>query len=639
MRAAQVRLAVDCGSVATVGVLAWPDGSWLPLLFDGQPWLPSALYVAADGAIVTGEAAWRAATVDAQGFEPNPLRHQPGARPVLSGVDVPVMDLVAATLRRVAEEAARVAGGPVGDVRLVVPAEWGPRRTTGLRQAAHRAGLGEATVVLAPVAVARQVAATGLELPVGAYVAVCDVGGGAEATVLRRGPTGFELLSTLHEDTGGTRLDALLACHWTGTDVDGQPGPAPGVIVAARAAKEVLSQRATVTVSFPAPDPPRVVSAADLHAVAVPVLQRAATLVVEAVAAAELSLPDVGVVIVTGGTARLPLTTEAVAAAVAGPPVVADDPVLASARGAADAYGARIDTAPSGGDLGPPVPPLRRAFTLAVPGIASLALLFDFLAVKNRAGGRIGSVYRYLNYEPGVRGFGPGDFVVKVNWGELAMAAVLALVACLCLAVNFGSVLPVNAGLNRPHGLDGTRMGAGLLAATVSGLVIAGFYAVFAAEYIMGPTGPFLRWTVPPLLPAAVTVVLAAAAIAGWKRRPAAGWHAWLHFPASSALTAALGMILVNWSHWYTFAGEGVLVDALPRVGGFVVGVAAALAVVRPWRYRLVIALPIGALTSVITSADSTGALGGIYITAVTIWWLQRLWQITYQPPPAWQTP
>jgi hypothetical protein len=245
MRAAQVRLAVDCGSVATVGVLAWPDGSWLPLLFDGQPWLPSAVYVTADRAIVTGEAAWQAATVDAQGFESSPLRHRPGARLVLSGVDVPVMDLVAATLRRVAEEAASVAGGPVGDVRLVVPAEWGPRRTTGLRRAAHRAGLGEATVVLAPVAVARQVAATGLELPVGAYVAVCDVGDGAEATVLRRGPTGFELLSTLHEDTGGTRLDALLAYHWTATNVDGQPWPAPRVIVAARAAKEVLSQRAT----------------------------------------------------------------------------------------------------------------------------------------------------------------------------------------------------------------------------------------------------------------------------------------------------------------------------------------------------------------------------------------------------------
>lgn len=124
-------------------------------------------------------------------------------------------------------------------------------------------------------------------------------------------------------------------------------------------------------------------------------------------------------------------------------------------------------------------------------------------------------------------------------------------------------------------------------------------------------------------------VVLTTAAIADWKRRPTTGWHTWFHFPAPSALTAAGGMILVNGAHWGTF-GSIATADQIARIGGFAIAVAAALA--QPLRYRLVIAVPLGIITSVLTSVDSTGALGGIYITAVTLRWLQRLWQITYQP-------
>jgi hypothetical protein len=69
-------------------------------------------------------------------------------------------------------------------------------------------------------------------------------------------------------------------------------------------------------------------------------------------------------------------------------------------------------------------------------------------------------VYRYLHYGPGVRGFEPGDFQVKVNWGELAMAATLALVTCLSAAIWFASILPATAGLAPPgcrRGPEGRR--------------------------------------------------------------------------------------------------------------------------------------------------------------------------------------
>jgi hypothetical protein len=54
MRPGEVRLGIDCGSASTVAVLAWPDGRWEPLLFDGAPTLSSAIHVGADGTPVTG---------------------------------------------------------------------------------------------------------------------------------------------------------------------------------------------------------------------------------------------------------------------------------------------------------------------------------------------------------------------------------------------------------------------------------------------------------------------------------------------------------------------------------------------------------------------------------------------------------
>ena len=38
------RLGVDFGTSSTVAVLSWPDGRAKPLLFDGSPLLPSAVF-------------------------------------------------------------------------------------------------------------------------------------------------------------------------------------------------------------------------------------------------------------------------------------------------------------------------------------------------------------------------------------------------------------------------------------------------------------------------------------------------------------------------------------------------------------------------------------------------------------------
>ncbi|WP_433652888.1 hypothetical protein ACQP2C_11970 [Micromonospora zamorensis] len=113
MRAGEGRLSIDCGSARTVAVLAWADGS-APLSFDGAPHLPSAVYVAADGQVWTGQRAWQAAGEQPSRFIPNPRRPVDDDLTVDS-TRVDALDLAAAPLRRVAAEAERTAGQPVRD--------------------------------------------------------------------------------------------------------------------------------------------------------------------------------------------------------------------------------------------------------------------------------------------------------------------------------------------------------------------------------------------------------------------------------------------------------------------------------------------------------------------------------------------
>lgn len=131
-------LAIDCGSTSTTAVAAWPDGNWTPLLFDGEPELPSAVLLAPNGAMLTGHQAWQAAASSPERFVPAPRRSPEQHRITVADTEVDVVDLVAATLRRVADQVYSTVGARVEDVRLVVPAGWGPRRRTWLRRAALR---------------------------------------------------------------------------------------------------------------------------------------------------------------------------------------------------------------------------------------------------------------------------------------------------------------------------------------------------------------------------------------------------------------------------------------------------------------------------------------------------------------------
>ncbi|MEU6022584.1 Hsp70 family protein [Micromonospora sp. NPDC047134] len=603
MRPGQARLAIDCGSATTTAVLAWPDGSWSPLLFDGEPGLPSAVLVAADKSVVTGQRAWRAAATDPQRFVPHPRR--PGDEQVsVAGEQVAPADLVAATLRRVVDEARRVAGAPAEDVRLVVPAGWGPRRRTWLRHAAHRAGLPQPQLVEAPVAVASHALAGGVQLPVGSVVVICDLGGGAEVSVLRRSSVGFEVLSTLADpDAGGDAIDAAMTAALAPAGMPAGDGWALAASV--RTAKHALAGHPAVTVPVPS-GPAVVLNHLVLEQAARPVIVRAAGLVRDAVDAAEVAPAAVVGLWCVGGTAQMPLVADVLVAETGLRPLLVPDPLLAAARGAADAGGLDAGQAP-GSVVEEPLPTIWRAAAIGVPGFASLALVSHMLFTPTWHSGQMR----------------PWAFL---NWGELAMASVFAVLACLAAGTVLGSALASRTDSGVPLS-PGAQVATGVLTAAWLGVAITGMYAVVGSQYIGTELGAFLRWTVVPVVPILlVAAVLALIAFRQW-RTPRGGWSEFLAFPVSSVVTATVGMMLVQWSMpdrypahmelWLGFGG---------RVGGLLIGVGVITALVSGLWLRLVMGLPFAILTATLVDKYNTGTVASLYVVAVTVWWLRRLW-------------
>src|SRR6185503_2718349 len=105
-------LGVDFGTSSTVAVLRRPDGRQSPLLFDGTPVMPSAVLATVD-ALLVGAGALYGAGSRPEALEPTPKRRIDDGTVLLGSREVPVVDLIAAILAHVRDEANRTAGAPV----------------------------------------------------------------------------------------------------------------------------------------------------------------------------------------------------------------------------------------------------------------------------------------------------------------------------------------------------------------------------------------------------------------------------------------------------------------------------------------------------------------------------------------------
>jgi actin-like ATPase involved in cell morphogenesis len=339
---------VDLGTSSTVAFLRRPGGATEPVLFDGAPLLPSAVF-ADDGGLVVGRDAIHSARARPERFEGSPKRRIDETTVLLGHAEVSVEALLGALLWRAAGEAARIAGGPVTVTTLCHPASWGPARRATLQRAAAAAGILHLRLVPEPVAAA----AFHLRRHAGgpADLLVYDLGAGTfDVAVVRFEPGSATPMTVLCsaglDDTGGQDIDAAIVdllrsrCGtpqaWARLDT-----PANAADRAARrqlwddvrAAKEMLSRSASTTMYVPVVDADQVLTRADVDAVAAPLIQRTIHAVHATLAAPLMPLRPLSAVLLVGGASRMPLVAAMVQHALGLAPTIVDQPELVVAAG------------------------------------------------------------------------------------------------------------------------------------------------------------------------------------------------------------------------------------------------------------------------------------------------------------------
>ncbi|GAA0904922.1 hypothetical protein Vau01_109890 [Virgisporangium aurantiacum] len=323
----------------------------MPLLFDGLPLLPSAVFAADDGHLMVGNDAMHLARTSPDRYEPAPKRCIDDGSVLLGGRDYPVVDLVSAVLSRVRDEAQRALDGPVHNVTLTHPAAWAVHRREVLAAAASRSGLPTVTLVPEPVAAARFLTSvTRTPIDEHAVAVVYDFGGGTfDATVLRMTAGGFTVLATEGlPDAGGVDVDAALVAHigaayaardpeaWQRLTYPSTPAERRERRTLwddVRHAKEMLSRAASTTVHLPLFEHDVLITRDQLEMLARPVLDRTVTATRSALAAGAAASTPAAVYLV-GGSSRIPLAATLLHRAFAVAPTAVDSPETVVAEGA-----------------------------------------------------------------------------------------------------------------------------------------------------------------------------------------------------------------------------------------------------------------------------------------------------------------
>ncbi|HEX2146019.1 MAG TPA: Hsp70 family protein [Glycomyces sp.] len=345
-------LGIDFGTSNTVAVLRSADGRVRPLLFDGAPILPSAVYYNSDGRMLVGRDAERNARMDPARFEPNPKRRIDDGSLFLGTSEIPVPQVFAYVLQQVALEAQRQAGQMPGQVRLTHPARWGERRRSILVDSARLAGLAAPQLIPEPVAAASYFTSVlGTAVPPGRSLAIYDLGGGTfDATVVRRTQTGFEVLAEEGiGDVGGLDFDHGIVEHLGTTYGKSHPDDWKRLLSPTddrdrryrrmlyedvRGAKETLSRTASADIHLPALEVDAHLTRAEFEDIARPPLERTVDCLQRAISAARMNPADLVGIFLVGGSSRIPMISQLIHSKLGVPPQTFEQPETVVVEGA-----------------------------------------------------------------------------------------------------------------------------------------------------------------------------------------------------------------------------------------------------------------------------------------------------------------
>jgi molecular chaperone DnaK (HSP70) len=290
---------------------------------EGASLTPSVIYFGVSPPVVGAEAREYARLGDDQvASQFKPQMGNPHFALRFGGKDHTATDLSAIVLERLKEDCEARLQRSIDRAVVTVPAYFGEAQRSATIEAARRAGLRVARLINEPTAAAL---AYGMHRAAEEEtVLVYDLGGGTfDVTIVRIAPGEITVLATAGDhDLGGRNWDERIA-SWlaerfaadTGIDPLDDPASLGELLTRSEQAKWGLSERSAtrITLQFAGERRTYELARGEFEAMSRPLLERTGRLVDEALAEARIAWPDVGGVLLVGGSTRMPMVRELVA--------------------------------------------------------------------------------------------------------------------------------------------------------------------------------------------------------------------------------------------------------------------------------------------------------------------------------------
>ncbi|GIF49731.1 Hsp70 protein [Asanoa ferruginea] len=356
-------LGVDLGTTFTAAA-TWRAGhAEIASLGSRAAAVPSVVLLREDETFLTGEPANRRGLTEPHRVAREFKRRFGDTTPILlGGVPYSAEALMGRLLRWTLDEVATREGGAPRAITVSHPANWGPYKTDLLRQAVRLSGIEDPVSFTTEPEAAAVFYASQQRIDTGAVVAVYDLGGGTfDAAVLRKTATGFEILGQPEgiERLGGIDFDAAVFHHVVqalGGKLDELDEDDPSAIAAVSrlreecvAAKEALSADtdASIPVLLPNVSTEVRLTRGELESMVRPALYGSIEALRRALRSAAVEAEQLHSVLLVGGSSRMPIVAQLVAAELNRPVAVDAHPKHAVALGAARLAGAPL--APASG--------------------------------------------------------------------------------------------------------------------------------------------------------------------------------------------------------------------------------------------------------------------------------------------------
>jgi molecular chaperone DnaK len=367
-------LGIDIGTSYTAAAVArWEGDTPAPpqvlCLGTRQAAVPSVIFLGDDGQVLVGEAAERRAMTQPECVVRAFKRRVGDAVPIVAGAgSITPTDALALMARWVVDRAQASEGAAPELVTLTHPAGWGAHKLGLLQESLATVGLAGTTLLNEPEAAARHYASQ-QRVEAGSTVAVYDLGGGTfDAVILRKDSAdSFEVLGRPEgiEWLGGADFDDAVFGHVAaGPDAPlaGLDLGDPDVLMAlsrvrreCTEAKEALSydSEASIPVLLPGRQTRIRLVRQEFEAQIEGLVRLSIDTLDRTLQAAHVDPADLAVILLVGGSSRVPLIAQLLSAEFNRPIAVDVDPKASVCLGAACSAAARLSRPEVGAGHGP----------------------------------------------------------------------------------------------------------------------------------------------------------------------------------------------------------------------------------------------------------------------------------------------